>query len=53
MVQLCCHVPFPIMEVVLVHLRSLSLVVVVEAQLQEVLVLEVVEVGAQALSFLS
>jgi hypothetical protein len=41
------------MEVVLVHLRSLSLVVVVEAQLQEVLVLEVVEVGAQALSVLS
>jgi len=48
------------MEVVLVHLRSLSLVVVevqlqevLEVQLQEVLVLEVVGVGAQALSFLS
>jgi hypothetical protein len=46
------------MEVVLVHLRSLSLVVV-EVQLQEVLevqevlVLEVVGVGAQVLSFLS
>lgn len=44
--------PFPIMEVVLEHLRSLSLVVE-GVQFQVVLVLEVVGVAVQELSFLS
>jgi hypothetical protein len=42
--------PFPIMEVVQVHLRSLSLEGV---QFQEVLVLEVVGVAVQELSSLA
>lgn len=44
--------PFPILEVVLVHLRFLSLVVE-GVQFQVVLELEVVGVGVQELSFLT
>jgi hypothetical protein len=54
LIQLCCHVPFPIMEAVaLWHLISSCLGVEEEVQFQEVLVLEVVGAGVQGLSFLS